>query len=107
MDPFEVVVRGERFRISERTQPGGKTSYDFAWLNGPVGGTYGFTIGRSFVRTTGDEPDADAHPAITSTAEELVAHARVFIEAFFGPGGIGETDFPDHTPANAEPDDAR
>jgi hypothetical protein len=90
MDPFEVVVQGELFRISERTQPDGGTSYDFAWLNGPAGGTYGFTIGGS-----------------TAAAKELVAAARGFVEAFYGPGGIGETDFPDHTPANVQRSDAQ
>jgi hypothetical protein len=86
MDHFEVVVQGERFRISERTQSDGATSYDFAWLNGPAEGTYGFTIGRSSGR---------------SDAEELIAHARGFVEGFYEKGGIGESDFPDHTPAGA------
>ncbi|HWM17489.1 MAG TPA: hypothetical protein VNP97_12965 [Microbacterium sp.] len=90
MDHFEVVVQGELFRISERIQPGGAMSYDFAWLNGPAGGTYGFTVGRSSGRTA---------------EQELVAAAHGFVDAFYGPGGIGETDFPDHTPANAERDD--
>jgi len=90
MDQFEVVVQGELFRISERTQPGGTMSYDFAWLNGPAEGTYGFTAGLSAGRTS---------------ATELVAQARQFVEAFYGPGGIGETDFPNHTPANAERND--
>ena len=86
MDHFEVVVQGELFRISERTQPGGTMSYDFAWLNGPADGTYGFTVGRSSGR---------------AAAKELVEQARQFVEAFYGPGGIGVTDFPDHTSANA------
>jgi hypothetical protein len=90
MDHFEVVVQGELFRISERAQPGGAMNYDFAWLYGPAEGTYGFTVGRSSGRTT---------------AEELVAQARQFVEAFYGPGGIGETDFPNHTPADAERND--
>ena len=84
MDPFEIVVQGELFRVSERTQPDGGMSYDFAWRNGPAEGTYGFTMGGS-----------------AATAEELVAAARGFVEAFYGPGGTGETDFPDHTPADA------
>ena len=50
MDAFEVFVQGELFRISERTQPDGATSYDFAWLNGPAEGGYGFTVGRSLSR---------------------------------------------------------
>lgn len=85
MDPFEVVVQGELFRVSERTQPGGGMSYDFAWLNGPAGGTYGFTV---------------ALPSGQITAAELTAQARQFVDAFYGPGGIGETDFPDRIPAN-------
>lgn len=87
MEPFEVVVHGELFRINERTQPSGATSYDFSWLNGPAGGTYGFTVGSSSGRTG---------------PEELVARARGFVEAFYGPDGIGETDFPNHTPAEAD-----
>ena len=62
-------------------------SYDFDWLNGPTGERYGFTVGRSSGRTT---------------ANELLAEARGFVEAFYGPGGIGETDFPNHTPASAQ-----
>ena len=89
MDPFELVVRGELFRISERIQPGGAMSYDFAWLNGPAEGTYGFTVGRSSGRTR-------------TAAKELVRQARGFVDGFYEPGGIGETDFPNHTPANAE-----
>ena len=50
MDAFEVFVQGVLFRISERTQPDGATSYDFAWLNGPAEGGYGFTVGRSLSR---------------------------------------------------------
>lgn len=91
MDHFDVVVQGELFRISERTQPDGTMSYDFAWLNGPAEGTYGFTVGRSSGR---------------SAAPELVAQALQFVEAFYGPGGIGETDFPDHTPGGVERNDS-
>lgn len=104
MDPFEVVVQGERFRISERAQPGGGMSYDFAWLNGPAGGTYGFTIGRSLGWSAEEPaPDADGLPAGRIAAEELVTEARGFVESFYGTGGIAETDFPDHTPASAGP----
>lgn len=87
MVPFEVVVRGELFRVSERRQPDGALSYDFSWLNGPAGGTYGFTV-------------APSSGQMTATA--LVMQARQFVDAFYGPGGIGETDFPDHLPAEAE-----
>lgn len=92
MEHCEVVVQGELFRISERPSQGGAMSYDFAWLNGPANGTYGFTLGRSSGR---------------STEEELVAAACEFVEAFYGPGGIGETDFPNHPPANAERNDGQ
>lgn len=90
MDHCEVVVQGELFRISERPSPGGAVTYDFAWLNGPAEGTYGFSLGRSSGR---------------STEEELVAAARGFVEAFYEPDGIGETDFPNYPPANAERSD--
>jgi hypothetical protein len=104
MDSFEVVVQGELFRISERTQPGGAKSYDFAWLNGPAEGTYGFLIGQSFGWTDAEERDTEAHPASGISVEDLAAEARRFVEGFYGPGGIGGTDFPDHTPANARRD---
>lgn len=92
MERWEVVVEGELFRISERTSPGGAMTYDFAWLNGPAEGTYGFSLGR---------------PSGRSTEEELVAAARGFVKAFYEPGGIGETDFPNHPPAIAERNDGR
>lgn len=86
MSPFEMIVQGEQFRVSERTQPDGATSYDFAWLNGPADGTYGFTVALSSDQIA---------------ATELVAQARQFVDAFYGPGGIGETDFPNHIAPNA------
>lgn len=92
MDPFEVVIEGELFRISERVQPGGAMSYDFAWVNGPAEGTYGFTVSGSAGR---------------SAKAELVTQARQFVEGFYAPGGIGETDFPDHARAGAEHSDGR
>lgn len=101
MDSFEVVVHGELFRISERTQQGGAKSYDFLWLNGPSEGTYGFSIGQSFGSTDAEERDTEARPASGISAEELVAEAGRYVEGFYEPGGIGETDFPNHTPANA------
>lgn len=67
-------------------------SYDFAWLNGPAEGTYRFTVGVTAGRIA---------------AKELAVQARGFVEGFYEPGGIGETDFPDHTPANAERNDRR
>ena len=84
MDHFDVVVKGELFRTTERARAGGATSYDFAWPNTPAEGTYGFTVGRSSGRTT---------------RRNSSPKARQFVEAFYGPGGIGETDFPNHTPA--------
>ncbi|WP_309102649.1 hypothetical protein [Microbacterium sp.] len=90
MDPFEVVVQGELFRITERIQPDGGASYDFAWLNGPADGTYGFTVAPSSGQLA---------------ATELVTQAGQFVEAFYGSGGIGETDFPGHAPAKARSND--
>lgn len=92
MEPFEVVIRGERFRISEQSTGYGTVSCDFDWLNGPLDGTYGFSVGW----TTG-----------LPRRKELVAEARRFVEAFYEPGGIGETDFPGHIPANAQCNDER
>jgi hypothetical protein len=71
MEPFEVIVDDELFRISERCQSGGALSYDFAWLNGPADGTYGFNASRA-IASSADEP-------LTSvpfmTRDELVAAA--------------------------------
>ncbi|MDN5742355.1 MAG: hypothetical protein L0J68_02670 [Micrococcaceae bacterium] len=90
MDNFEVAIDHELFRISERYQPSGSLSYDFAWLNGPAEGTYGFTVG-----ITG----TDSNDVSRMSSEELVEEARLFVEAFYGAGGIGAEDFPDHVPA--------
>jgi len=67
------------------------SSYDFAWLNGPAEATYGVTVGLASAGRIAEN--------------ELVAKARRFVDAFYGPGGIGETDFPNHTPADAERND--
>ncbi|MDN6201262.1 MAG: hypothetical protein L0I99_03550, partial [Micrococcaceae bacterium] len=85
MDNFEVAIDHELFRISERYQPSGSLSYDFAWLNGPAEGTYGFTVG-----ITG----TDSNDVSRMSSEELVEEARLFVEAFYGAGGIGAEDFP-------------
>lgn len=95
MEPFEVVVDGELFRISERRQPGGALSYDFAWINGPMDGTYVFTVGRVAVGSGGITSDAEANLA----EDELRAEVRGFVDAVYEPGGIAEEDFPDHIPA--------
>lgn len=86
MEAFELSILGERFRVSERVQPSGDMSYDFAWLNGPAEGTYGFTVGRA---------PRGAH----MEREELETAARNFVESFYEPGGIGEEDFPEHVAA--------
>ncbi|WP_181036407.1 hypothetical protein [Arthrobacter sp. B1805] len=44
MAPLEVTVDDEVFRVTERTLPYGALCYDFAWLKGPVEGTYGLTV---------------------------------------------------------------
>ncbi|MHA7294976.1 hypothetical protein [Arthrobacter sp. HLT1-21] len=95
MDPFEVVVDGELFRISERSQPGGALSYDFSLINGPMDGTYVFTVGRVSVGSGGITSDADAN----LTEDELRAEVRGFVESVYEPGGIAEEDFPDHISA--------
>jgi hypothetical protein len=81
MDGFEVSVRGERWRITEREPAGETPAYDLTWLSGPAGGSYGFTIGGA-----------------GRTREELVAEVAAFLRDFSAPGGIGE-DFPDFVPA--------
>lgn len=82
MDPFEVSIEYELFRISERSEPHSPVSYDFAWLNGPADGTYGFSVGGSSL-----------------SEEQLVAQVQGFVSSFYERGGIGEEDFPDHIPA--------
>lgn len=93
MSDLEFSIDGEMFRVSERRQSSGMMSYDFAWLNGPDGGAYGFTVGLQ--SAPGSEPNA------RMTREDLMNEARGFIEGFYEPGGIGEEDFPDHTPPRA------
>jgi hypothetical protein len=90
MDDFEVSIDHELFRISERHQPSGNLSYDFAWLNGPAEGTYGFTFAKT---------GAQSNDVLRMSSEELVEEARLFVEAFYGAAGIGGEDFPDHVPA--------
>lgn len=86
MEAFDVRIDGELFRVSERIQPGGQMSYDFAWLNGPAEGTYGFTVGC-------------APLGARMTREELETAGSNFVESFYQPGGIGEEDFPEHVEA--------
>ena len=86
MDPVEITIDHELFRVSERREPGARLSYDFAWLNGPADGTYGFTA------ALGDIDPADP-------LDRLTDEARLFVTAFYGRGGIGETDFPGHVSA--------
>lgn len=95
MDTFEITLDHELFRISQRYQPDGRLSYDFAWLNGPADGSYGFTTARS----GGEEVPADPGSASRMSWEELVEQARSFLESFYAAGGIGEEDFPAHVPA--------
>ncbi|WP_026536031.1 hypothetical protein [Arthrobacter sp. H14] len=96
MESFEVSVNDELFRISERTQPGGSLSYDFAWLNGPADGTYGFTASR-LVADSGDDTSGSE---VSMTRAELAEEVREFVKRFYEPGGVAE-DFPDHGPARA------
>ncbi|MGJ9374318.1 hypothetical protein [Nesterenkonia sp. CF4.4] len=83
MNPLEFTVDGEIFRVSERFQDDGRMSYDFAWLNGPADGTYGFTVGCSPL-------------GARMTRGELMEAGRGFAASFYEPGGIGEEDFPEH-----------
>lgn len=95
MRPFEVAIDDELFRISERRQPDGTLSYDFAWLNGPADGTYGFTVGKFAVGSAGHTPDDTAR----MTEDELLDEGRGFVQSFYEAGGIGEEDFPEHISA--------
>jgi hypothetical protein len=94
MNPFDLTVEHEIFRISERRQPNGALSHDLLWINGPADGTYGFTVGRSTPGPGGIISD----DAARMTGEELVVKARGFVEHVCEPGGVGET-WPEHVPA--------
>lgn len=96
MRSVEFSVDGERFRVSERRGPRGSLSYDFAWINGPAQGGYGFTVGRSVA----DEASAAVVSSARMTEEQLVGEARMFVAAFYADGGIGPADFPDHARAD-------
>jgi hypothetical protein len=102
MEPFEVIVDDELFRISERRQPSGALSYDFSWLNGPADGTYGFNASQ-FIASSTDAPLTSV-PSITR--DELVAEVRGFVKSVYELGGIGE-DFPDHVSASSRRRNAR
>ncbi len=95
MKDLELSVGAEMFRISERVATGGQVSYDFAWLNGPADGSYGFTVSKISVGSGPTGPGAGSR----MTQEELLSEAQAFIAGFYEPGGIGEEDFPDHAPA--------
>jgi len=95
MDPFEVVVDGELFRISERCEPSATVSYDFSWLNGPANGTYGFSIGSSAEPSVG----IGSSGASKLSREQLIAQVQTFLDSFYEDGGTGQEDFPDHVPA--------
>lgn len=94
MEPFNVNVDDELFRISERNQPSGALSYDFTWLNGPADGTYGFTVSR----LVADSAAGTSNSTPSATRDDLVKEVRQFVKGFYEPGGIAE-DFPDHVPA--------
>lgn len=96
----KFFVDHELFRISERYQPDGRVGYDFAWLNGPADGTYGFTIAR----IKAGVPATDSNSASRMSREQLVEQVRDYLDSFYGVGGIGEEDFPDHVPARIRGD---
>jgi hypothetical protein len=91
MGSFEFTVDYERFQVTSRRCFGGRISYDFSWLNGPSEGTYGFTVGLSAAPSPIDKAQM--------SEQQLIEIARNFIETFYGVGGIGEEDFPEHTRA--------
>lgn len=72
-----VQFDDERFEVHEVAQPNGHHQYQFAWLNGPANGTYGFAIGGGILAREG-----------------LERAAREFVSSFFEPGGVGPSDFP-------------
>lgn len=94
MDPFDVTIDHEVFRISERRQPNGALSYDVLWINGPADGTYGFTVGRSTPASEKIISDDEAR----MTPQELTTEVRGFVEHVYESGGLGET-WPEHVPA--------
>lgn len=98
MDPIELTIDQEVFRVSERRQASGAMSYDFVWLNGPDHGNYGFTVGSI-------APGAEVEPEMSH--DQLVQEARAFVQGFYELGGIGEVDFPDHMPARSLEDGER
>jgi hypothetical protein len=102
MEPFEVIVDDELFRISGRYQSGGALSYHFSWLNGPADGTHGFNASR-VIASSADEP-LNSVPFMTR--DELVAEVRGFVKGFYESGGICE-DFPEHVPASSRQRNAR
>lgn len=95
MDPFEVSVNGELFRISERCEPSTAITYDFTWLNGPASGTYGFTLGATAIHSE----ETESCKASNLSREQLISHVQGFVDSFYEDGGIGQEDFPDHVPA--------
>ena len=72
MFPLEIVVGREVLRVTERAQPDGRPSHDFAWITGPADGTYGFTLGVS------GSTDGETR----MTRERLVTEARLFVESY-------------------------
>ncbi len=94
MDPFEVSVDGELFRISERRGPSTPITYDFTWLNGPANGTYGFSIGAIAIHSE----ETGSCKASKLSREQLIVQVRGFVDSFYEDGGIGQEDFPDHAP---------
>ncbi|WP_010205537.1 hypothetical protein [Salinibacterium sp. PAMC 21357] len=98
LDDFEFSVFGEQFRVREESHPDRASSYNFAWLNGPAEGTYGFSVG--VFAADAASPGNGLHPRMTR--DQLMAEARNFIEGFYAPGGIGEEDFPEHVAAQPE-----
>ncbi|HXH34171.1 MAG TPA: hypothetical protein VNJ54_07130 [Plantibacter sp.] len=82
-----IEVDGEQFRVETRTDSDRRLSIDFTWLNGPAGGTYGFTVASGTREAAGTEE--------TLTRAQIEHTAAGFVLAFFADGGIGASDFPE------------
>ncbi|WP_206494875.1 hypothetical protein [Microbacterium sp. KRD174] len=81
-----IEVDQERFDVREEVQPDGTYRYQFAWMNGPANGGYGFAVGGGKL-----------------TWEALERAAQGFVRSFFEPDGIGASDFPSFVEARNSP----
>lgn len=82
---MRIEVEEESFDVASRPQPDGSSSYDFTWIDGPDGSSYGFTVGFH-------SPGTPAHREMSRS--ELEETAAQFVRSFFDEDGIGPSDFP-------------